>query len=67
VLAGLCDWYFVLYLMLFTGLAVLMNWLVGLRETGVGTAVAEGGVWAAGIVDQPAPAAGDRRTLCRGA
>ena len=32
VLAGLCDWYFVLYLFLFTGLALLVNWLVGLRE-----------------------------------
>ena len=32
VLTGLCDWYFVLYLLLFTGLAVGMNWLVGLRE-----------------------------------
>jgi len=34
VLAGLCDWYFVLYLLLFTGLALLMNWLVALRENG---------------------------------
>ena len=28
-LNGLCDWYFVLYLFLFTGLAVLWSWLAG--------------------------------------
>ncbi len=32
IFAGLCDWYFVLYLLLFTALALGMNWLVGLRE-----------------------------------
>ena len=47
VLTGLCDWYFVLYLLLFTGLATLMNWLVGLRErTVAGTAGEKATFWA---------------------
>ncbi len=31
VLNGLCDWYFVLYLLLFTGLAVVWHWIGRLR------------------------------------
>lgn len=33
-LTGLCDWYFVLYLFLFTGLALLWHWLLLLRMSG---------------------------------
>ena len=38
VFNGLCDWYFVLYLLLFTGLAVAWQWGAALRTQG-----AEGG------------------------
>ena len=47
ILTGLCDWYFVLYLVLFTGLAVLVNWLVSLREKSTaGTGDKQAAFWA---------------------
>ncbi len=31
-LTGLCDWYFVLYLFLFTGLVIGWRWMLGIRD-----------------------------------
>lgn len=54
-LAGLCDWYFVLYLLLFTGLVVIWSWVSSLwrrrvspRDLGVALwpALVAGGVFA---------------------
>ena len=33
VFNGLCDWYFVLYLLLFTGLAIVWQWGAGIRRS----------------------------------
>src|SRR5690606_23358148 len=52
-LAGLCDWYFVLYLFLFTGLVVLWSWASSLwqrrisprdLDAALGPAVVAGGI-----------------------
>ncbi len=46
ILAGLCDWYFVLYLFLFTGLAVLWTWGRGRWLAGLVTPGLAGGLFA---------------------
>lgn len=45
IFAGLCDWYFVLYLFLFTGLAVLWTWGRGRWLAGLVTPGLAGGLF----------------------